>query len=99
MAKRKPYNPHTQYGRKKLREEAEINYNKMTPSDKGSHDFVLFIISLIIIVLGVSMCGTKWINGGGGYGRRASKKKAALLPHLSNTLNTSGFYYSNIHCL
>jgi hypothetical protein len=62
MAQRKPYNPNTKYGRKKLREQSEINYNNLSPKEKSNHDLWLFIISLVIIVIGVSTCGTKWLH-------------------------------------
>jgi len=34
MAQRKPYNPNTKYGRKKLREQSFENYENLTPNKK-----------------------------------------------------------------
>jgi hypothetical protein len=62
MPQRKPYNPYTKYGRKKLREQADMNYNRMSDSEKSSHDFWVFILSVLILIIGVSTCGTKWLH-------------------------------------
>ena len=50
MAQRKPYNPNTKYGRKKLREQAAQNYANMTSSEKADHNALGVVITLILIV-------------------------------------------------
>ncbi len=62
MPQRKPYNPNTKYGRKKLREQANVNYNNLSPEQKSNQDFWLFVVSLVILVIGVSTCGVKWLH-------------------------------------
>ncbi|MBL7724455.1 MAG: hypothetical protein JNK27_09910 [Chitinophagaceae bacterium] len=51
MAQRKPYNPNTAYGRRKLREEAERNYQNDTPQGKQDRDNMGFIVIIIIVVI------------------------------------------------
>lgn len=62
MAQRKPYNPNTPYGRKKLREQARENYNNLTPEEKKDSDFYGCLFTLIIIVIGVLLFGVKWLG-------------------------------------
>lgn len=64
MAQRKPYNPNTAYGRRKLREQYQINYTNKTPEEKREHDksvwwmqFVWFIIAMIICLIVISLGG------------------------------------------
>lgn len=59
MGQRKPYNPNTAYGRRKLREQAEINYQNATPEEKAQIDsdrgimwMIVVVILIIIIVIG-----------------------------------------------
>lgn len=53
---RKPYNPNTAYGRKKLREQAAENYANMTPQERAEVDsykfWIWFIIIVIILIIG-----------------------------------------------
>lgn len=70
MAQRKPYNPNTAYGRKKLREQAQQHYENMPPEEQENHDFTKFIIVLIIVIVVLSIgfaCGNthgalKWLT-------------------------------------
>lgn len=51
MNQRKPYNPNTKYGRKKLREQYYQNYNNMTSDEKSEHNSLVFIFTIIAIIL------------------------------------------------
>lgn len=51
MGPKKPYNPNTAYGRRKLREQAAQNYANMTPQQKQEHDSTKFWIMLIILIV------------------------------------------------
>lgn len=51
MSQRKPYNPNTKYGRKKLREQNHLAYQNMTPDEKSEHNSCVFIITIIIIIV------------------------------------------------
>lgn len=70
MAQKKPYNPNTPYGRKKLREAAAQSYNNMSPQEKKVHDSSKFWIMLIILIIvgglifliGGSGALTKWLS-------------------------------------
>ena len=70
MAQKKPYNSNTSYGRKKLREQAQINYNILTENEKKDWDatgfVILFIIILVIIIYvittGDSKGALKWLS-------------------------------------
>lgn len=56
MAQRKPYNPNTAYGRRKLREEAQRNYENMTPEQKAEVDSYktgCMLIFIVIVIVGV----------------------------------------------
>lgn len=51
----KPYNPHTKYGRRKLREQAVQNYENMTPAKRNEYDswkagcIIIIILTALII--------------------------------------------------
>ena len=49
MAQRKPYNPNTAYGRRKLREQAQRHYNNLPPDEKGNGIFgnSLYLLSFV----------------------------------------------------
>lgn len=51
MGQRKPYNPNTKYGRKKLREEYYQKYENMNADEKSEHNNLTFILMLIAIVV------------------------------------------------
>jgi hypothetical protein len=57
MPQRKPYNPNTAYGRRKLREEAQRNYENMTPEQKAEVDtyktgcMLIYIVVVIVAVI------------------------------------------------
>ena len=51
MAQRKPYNPNTEYGRRKLREEAAQNYANDTPEGQRERDNTGCIVLVIIVVI------------------------------------------------
>jgi nitrate reductase NapE component len=64
MAQRKPYNPNTAYGRRKLREQAQQHYDNLPPDEKREWDLWKFIIVLVICVIMFLLLGTngflKW---------------------------------------
>jgi hypothetical protein len=65
MAERKPYNPNTKYGRKKLREEAERNIANYTPEQKAEYQgyiVIIFIIMVVVIFIVYQTCGTKGVR-------------------------------------
>lgn len=51
MAQRKPYNPNTKYGRKKLREQAYRNYEQMTPQQKDDHNMLGCVVTIVILAI------------------------------------------------
>ena len=51
MAQRKPLNPNSTYGRKKLREQEQESYNQMSPDEKSKRDETVFIVLVIICIL------------------------------------------------
>lgn len=51
MGQRKPYNPNTAYGRRKLREQADKHYDNLGPEEKDKWDMTKFIIMLVITVI------------------------------------------------
>lgn len=51
MSQRKPYNPNTKYGRKKIREEYNQNYNNMSSDEKSEHNTLVFIFMIIAIIV------------------------------------------------
>lgn len=56
MPPRKTYNPNTAYGRKKLREQSQQNYNNMSPKEQVEVDsarfWMWFIIIVVILIIG-----------------------------------------------
>lgn len=55
MAQRKPYNPNTAYGRRKLREQFQRSYEQKTESEKQELDnsvTIARIVLFIVIVIG-----------------------------------------------
>lgn len=70
MAQRKPYNPNTAYGRRKLREEAQKYYDNLPPEEKANWDATKFIILLVIVIIvvvimiatGDTKSGMKWLT-------------------------------------
>lgn len=67
MAQRKPYNPNTKYGRRKLRE--EFNYKRYhgTPEEqrsaKSSENWAAFLTILFIIVVGGVIYAVAGLDG------------------------------------
>lgn len=51
MTQRKPYNPNTKYGRRKIRAEFHQKYNNMTPEQKNSLDSDVWIVRLILFII------------------------------------------------
>lgn len=49
MSQRKPYNPNTQYGRRKLREQAQYNYDNGTPEYRNDIDNIKNVVWLVVI--------------------------------------------------
>jgi hypothetical protein len=63
MGQRKPYNPNTAYGRRKLREEAQRNYENMTPEQRAEVDsyktgFMLIFIVIVIVAVIIYIAAT-----------------------------------------
>ncbi len=63
MAQRKPYNPNTKYGRKKLREQSHEHYSSLNESEKSEYDATKFIFYLILIIV---FAGLIFLLGGSG---------------------------------
>ena len=64
MAQRKPYNPNTAYGRKKLREEAARNYANSTPEEKRQADNLgCIILGVIVLIVFIIFAATGNIEG------------------------------------
>lgn len=67
---KKPYNPNTTYGRRKLREQSQEYYNNLPDDKKENFDNVKFIIVVIIIgivllyvfLTGDTKSASKWIS-------------------------------------
>lgn len=51
MAQRRPYNPYTKYGRRKMRQQAHYNISQYTPEQKAEYNKINTIIWLVIIGL------------------------------------------------
>lgn len=51
MSSKKPYNPNTAYGRRKLREQSALNYANMTEVEKNNHDTSKFLVGLVILIV------------------------------------------------
>lgn len=70
MAPRKPYNPNTAYGRRKRREEAQKNYDHLSPKQQQEVDFwkmgCLIVIVIVVLIIGYfsgNMKGAmKWLS-------------------------------------
>jgi hypothetical protein len=70
MGQRKPFNPNTAYGRRKLREQARENFEKLPPDKQTEYNFYGCLITLIIMFLfggcvymiGGSEALTKWLK-------------------------------------
>jgi hypothetical protein len=58
---RKPYNPNTKYGRRKLREQAQQTYENLSPEGKREWNAMGCIIAIIIIVV---VGGIIWLLAG-----------------------------------
>lgn len=59
LAQRKPYNPNTAYGRRKLREQSQQTYENLPEDEKHNWDMAKFIILLIIVILAFVLLGQK----------------------------------------
>ena len=60
MAQRKTYNPNTAYKFRKLKEQAQINYQDLTPKQKTELDVLdldCLLIMIIIVLLYVAITG------------------------------------------
>jgi hypothetical protein len=51
MTQRKPYNPNSKYGRKKLREQVYQSYSNMNAEQKANHNQLEWIITIIILIV------------------------------------------------
>lgn len=62
MAKqRKPYNPNTAYGRRKLREQAREEYENMTPEEQAAARSDAWMIYMVVVIFGIIMA---FLTGG-----------------------------------
>src|ERR1044072_188049 len=65
IRQRKPYNPNTKYGRKKLREQAKQEYENMSTEDKVYQNIKVILILAIICLFMWFILGTegflKWL--------------------------------------
>lgn len=62
MAKqRKPYNPNTAYGRRKLREQAREEYENMTPEEQAAARSDAWMIYIVVVIFGIIMA---FLTGG-----------------------------------
>lgn len=72
MAQRKPYNPHTAYGRRKIREqqdrERQERWDKMTPAERVEHEKemnkIKFQVGLFFFVLFIIVSALIILIGG-----------------------------------
>ena len=66
MAQRKPYNPNTSYGRKKLREQAQKHYDQLPPEKKTEHNILGFVVLIVICIIMFLILGAngflKWAS-------------------------------------
>ncbi len=56
MAQRKTYNPNTAYGRRKLREQAQRNYENATPEQRAEIDqwkTGCYLVFIVLVIIGV----------------------------------------------
>lgn len=67
MAQRKPYNPNTKYGRRKLRDQAHYNYVNGTPEYRREVDnigaIVWVVIIAIVIIIGFIIYSVSGVEG------------------------------------
>jgi hypothetical protein len=71
MGQRKPFNPNTKYGRRKMMEHNRSNYSNLSPEEKNEHDGMGWVIGILVIIV---FGGLIFLIGGGD----------ALLDWLSN---------------
>ncbi len=69
MAQRKAYNPNTKYGRQKLRDQANYNYQNGTPEYRNEIDkmrstanFVIVVIIIIIALIIYAVSGAEGLR-------------------------------------
>ena len=70
LAQKKPYNPNTSYGRKKLREQAQNTYDNLPPKQKKEWDsnkaivivLIVVVIFIIFLATGNSSGFLKWLS-------------------------------------
>jgi len=65
-AQRKPYNPNSKYGRKKLRDQANNTYSNLPPNEKAEWNGIGVIIIIIIAIIIFAFAGfsgvAKWFS-------------------------------------
>lgn len=70
MAYKRPANPNTAYGRKRMREESLARYNALSPEEKSKHDetsTIAYIVILAVVMLIVFLVSgpaglLKWLS-------------------------------------
>jgi hypothetical protein len=70
LAQKKPYNPNTAYGRKKLREQAQNTYNNLPPEEQKEWDInkaivivlIVVVVFIIFLAMGNSSGFAKWLS-------------------------------------
>lgn len=59
MGQKKPYNPNTAYGRRKLREQSQKYYDELPQDKKNEHDLLKIVIVIIICIVMFLLLGAK----------------------------------------
>lgn len=59
MGQKKPYNPNTAYGRRKMREQSQKYYDELPQDKKNENDLTKFIVLVIICIIMFFLLGAK----------------------------------------
>jgi hypothetical protein len=64
MEQRKPYNPNSKYGRKKLRDQAAYNYQHGTPEYRKDIDNIKAVVVVMLLVIIVIVFVVTFLTSG-----------------------------------